>query len=337
MDTQITVSVELGDALHTECDVLVLKHAQRLYGVDKAVFSALETAGIPIGPNLPKPGRFRLVPTQGTVTAKAVLFIGVPELWQFDYAAIREFGTRALSDLSGAAETRRVVLTVHGPNYGLDELESFRAELGGLLDAIAHGKYPLRLETIIIVERNAERAQRLKDVLDSALPSGTVAATGGEADMPSALFDVRQSLKDVGEGSRTKPHVFAAMPFAKEFDDRFHYGIQRAAESAGFLCERADLTSFVGDVLGWVRERIASAAFVVADLTTANPNVYLEVGYSWGCKVPTVLLVSDTQELLFDVRSQRCLVYEGSIQRLEKLLTIELKALDNRYDGLTSG
>ena len=120
------------------------------------------------------------------------------------------------------------------------------------------------------------------------------------------------------------------MPFAKEFDDRFHYGIQRAADAAGFLCERADLTSFVGDVLDWVRERITSASFVVADLTTANPNVYLEVGYAWGCKVPTVLLVSEAADLKFDVRGQRCLVYSGSIRQLEESLTKELKALGLR-------
>jgi hypothetical protein len=126
------------------------------------------------------------------------------------------------------------------------------------------------------------------------------------------------------------------MPFAKEFDDRFHYGIQRAAETSGFLCERADLTSFLGDVLSWVRDRIASASFVVADLTTANPNVYLEVGYAWGCNVPTILLVSEAAELRFDARNQRCLVYEGSIRRLEELLTSELKALAARH-GPTSG
>jgi hypothetical protein len=31
------------------------------------------------------------------------------------------------------------------------------------------------------------------------------------------------------------------MPFAPEYDDLFHYGIQGAVHAAGFLCERADL------------------------------------------------------------------------------------------------
>jgi hypothetical protein len=326
MATPISLTVETGDVLQTKSDVLVLKYAQALYGVDAAVVERLEAAGISLRSQLPRPGMFRLIPTQGALMATSVLFLGMPELWNFDYAAIREFGARALSSLSGAPQTRRVVLTVHGPNFGLDESESLRAEVAGLLDSIARSEYPESLEAVAIVERDAGRAKRLQDVLYTVLRGRQVEARPGPT-TSEVLSATRRSLSDVGERSIEKPHLFAAMPFAKEFDDRFHYGIQRAAESAGFLCERADLSSFTGDVLNWVRNRIESAAFVVADLTTANPNVYLEVGYAWGRNIPTVLLVSNEQDLKFDVRSQRCLVYDSSIRRLEELLTSELKSL----------
>ena len=75
-----------------------------------------------------------------------------------------------------------------------------------------------------------------------------------------------------------------------------------------------------------VRERVRTAKLVVADLTEANPNVYLEVGYAWGCGVPTVLLVKDAHHLKFDTRGQRCLPYKN-IKGLEDSLTKELKAL----------
>jgi hypothetical protein len=52
----------------------------------------------------------------------------------------------------------------------------------------------------------------------------------------------------------------------------------------------------------------------------------LEVGYAWGKGIPTVLLARDTADLRFDVRGQRCLVY-NSIRKLEDSLTSELKAL----------
>ncbi|MEN8179516.1 MAG: hypothetical protein ABFS39_12995 [Pseudomonadota bacterium] len=62
------------------------------------------------------------------------------------------------------------------------------------------------------------------------------------------------------------------------------------------------------------------------DLTHANPNVYLEVGYAWGVGVKTVLLVNDASELTFDVQGQRCLTYTR-IKHLEKALGQELDAL----------
>jgi hypothetical protein len=110
-------------------------------------------------------------------------------------------------------------------------------------------------------------------------------------------------------------------------EDVFHYGIRNAVKDAGFLCERADQSSFTGDVLDWVQKRISSATLVVADLTTANPNVYLEVGYAWGCGKPTVLVVAEASDLKFDVKGQRCLVYKGKIKMLEEMLRQELLAI----------
>ena len=76
----------------------------------------------------------------------------------------------------------------------------------------------------------------------------------------------------------------------------------------------------------WVRDRITSATFVIADLSDANPNVYLEVGYAWGREVPTILLVRDTKQLKFDVSGQHCLVYR-KIKDLEEVLRTELEKL----------
>jgi hypothetical protein len=96
--------------------------------------------------------------------------------------------------------------------------------------------------------------------------------------------------------------------------------------TAGYLCERADLSAFTGDVVDWVKRRIASAELVIADLSTANANVYLEVGYARGHGVPTVLVTRDANDLMFDVKAQRCIVYK-SIRNLEESLRRELRAL----------
>ena len=127
---------------------------------------------------------------------------------------------------------------------------------------------------------------------------------------PDLLPDDIERLRVHSDKLVSKPLLFVAMPFRDDMADHYDYGILNAAERAGFLCERADQAHFTGDILDWVRRRIKAATLVVADLSYANPNVYLEVGYSWGLRKPTVLLVRDSEELKFDVRGQRCLVYK---------------------------
>ncbi|MEJ2680186.1 MAG: hypothetical protein P8144_01560 [Gammaproteobacteria bacterium] len=156
-------------------------------------------------------------------------------------------------------------------------------------------------------------------------PTGELPIDG--YDSISALpIETQDILRTVGYISAGKPHVFVAMPFLAEMDDIYHYGIQGAVNTAGLLCERADLSVFTGDVMGWVKARIASAKLVIADLSSANPNVYLEVGYAWGCRVPTVLLVKETNDLKFDVKGQRYIAYK-SIKQLEESLSVELAEL----------
>jgi hypothetical protein len=124
--------------------------------------------------------------------------------------------------------------------------------------------------------------------------------------------------------------VFVAMPFAKEFNAVYRYGLEKPVQDAGYLCERADLASFTGDVIQWVKERISRADLVIADLTGKNANVYLEVGFAWGCGKPTMLVVSRSEDLGFDVRGQRCLVYDSDITVLEELVRKELAGLAKR-------
>lgn len=324
--SRISIGVRHGDALMFKADVLALKYADSLYGVDSAVVRALAAAGVDVEDRLPKCSRFYITPTDGAIGCERVLFVGVGPLGGFRYKEIRAFGRKVLETL--ASETpyaRHAALTIHGPGYGLDETEAFESELAGLLEAISSGDFPPLLDQLTVVEANPGRVKRLAAVLDRLLPDGLTASTGNEGSSRSKLVAAGR-LRSVGYDSQSKPHVFVAMPFAEAMDDVFHYGIQGAVHAAGFLCERADLSTFTGDVLDWVKRRIASASLVVADLTDANPNVYLEVGYAWGCDRPTVLLVKDTSQLRFDVQGQRCLVYK-KIKDLEISLRSELANL----------
>jgi len=194
-----------------------------------------------------------------------------------------------------------------------------------LLDAVTSGKYPDGLETISFVESDSSRARRLRASVRQLLPEGVLPFATDES-LADLEHETQYTLRNAGYAAASKPNVFVAMPFAEAMDDVFHFGIQGAVNAAGLLCERADLSTFTGDVMDWVKRRIASASLVVADLSTANPNVYLEVGYAWACRVQTVLLIKDAAELKFDVRGHRCIVYK-SIKQLKEALGRELQGL----------
>ena len=296
--------MQQGDALKFPADVLALKYAQDLYGADRAVYEKLSAAGHEPD-SLPRVNGFKLVRTQGAIAAEAVLFVGVVPLHEFGYQQIREFGRKVLVSLAGEVpQVTHLALTIHGPGYGLDEAEAFESELAGVVDAITTRDCPVNLTHVSFIERNPGRVERLREVLAELIPGGILSRDGGEV-LESLAGQPKETLRTAGYNSAAKPSIFVAMPFADSMDDVFHYGIQGAVKSAGFLCERADLTSFVGDVMGWVKQRICGATLVIADLTTANPNVYLEVGYAWGCGRPTVLLVRDATDLKLNLARWR--------------------------------
>lgn len=315
-----------GDATALDGDVLALKYAQAPYGLDAHVSNLLAEAGVPLDKRTPRPGGFRLLRSPPGVTADRVLLVGVAPLWSFGYEQIRLFSRKVMASLAGELpHTRRLLVTIHGPGYGLDESEAFQSQLAGFLDAVETADVPEDLEVVTFVERNSGRAERLRDALGDLLENSEV-ALGASLATSAATPVARDRLRAVGYASLEKPHIFVAMPFAPDMEDVYHYGISNAAGKADYLCERADLSSFTGDVLAWVRKRIETAAIVVADLTGANPNVYLEVGYAWGCGVPTVLIARSASDLKFDVQGQRCLVYD-KIKDLEDKLSIELSTL----------
>lgn len=236
-----------------------------------------------------------------------------------------------------APTTKHLAMTIHGPGYGLDENEAALAQIAGYLHAIRMGEVPIDIERISIIEKNFERVQRLRRALDqnpliASYATRLKSEWGYRLIVPQRLGHSGTAISTIeiaGKESEAKPHVFVAMPFRKDMDDVFYYGIQGPIHAAGFLCERVDQEAFTGDILDRVKKRIETASLVIAELSGSNPNVYLEVGYAWGKDRPTILLVRDAKELRFDVQGQRCLSYER-IKDLEELLTKELKGLKSK-------
>jgi hypothetical protein len=320
---EIKVQLKVGDVFDEPADVFVVKYAQALNGVDQAVAGKLHESLRRI--EFPRAWESHLEDSAPGIAASRILFVGVPPLDEFGYREVRRFARTALSVLAKKEPlVKRIALTIHGVLFGLDEAEAFEAEIAGLVDAVSVNDCPEALREIIIVERDHGRVARLMKSLTALLPERTISTDARSTQFAGTV--AAQKLRAAGLDSEAKSRAFVAMPFKDDMDDVYHYGIQTAINAAGLLSERADISSFTGDILEWVKSRICTAKLVVADLTDANPNVYLEVGYAWGVGVPTVLIVRGADHLKFDVRGQRCLTYK-KIKDLEASLTSELKSL----------
>lgn len=339
MARTIEFSIEEGNIISFDADVVALKYAQNFYGVDSLVATALNEVGIPYKDISPSIGASVYIKTKEVIKSPYVLFVGVPPLYVLGYQDIRMLAENVLETLSQKnTSMRHLAMTIHGPGFALDEVEALLAQFTGYLQAIQNGKIPPAIERISIVERNQSRVERLrygfeKNIAGMKNVSKVKNRWAYRLEVPkefeysSEIFFRNSSFNEKTViKSEEKPHAFVAMPFRKDMEDIFYYGIQRAAHANDLLCERIDQVAFAGDILDRVKKKIETATVVIAELSDANPNVYLEVGYAWGKNVPTVLLVKKTDELRFDVRGQRCLKYE-IIKDLEETLTKELAGL----------
>jgi nucleoside 2-deoxyribosyltransferase len=129
-----------------------------------------------------------------------------------------------------------------------------------------------------------------------------------------------------------KPFAFVLMPFDPQFSDIYKLGIQAVATECGVVAERVDEQTFSETILERIYRQIDNADFVIADMTGRNPNVFYEVGYAHARDKLCTLLTQSADDIPFDLRHHRHIVYDGSIQTLKQKLTIELEWLKNQIE-----
>jgi len=332
---RLLVEVVEGDILEFAADVVAFKYAQSFYGADRRAAQALVDAGFELQALQPGVGDYSLVDSRSALPASRVLFVGVPALAQFSYPQIRDFGRIVVRTLAKHVRgCEHLALTLHGPRYGLDEIEALFSMLVGCVEALVD-QQPPRLSLISVVERDVARTGRLRRALREVSVHGgelslteTVHGWVVELERRTALTGsgTNEFARLPGAASEEKARIFVAMPFADEFSDLFEYGIQRPVRELGFLCERADVDVFTGDVLDRIKSKIETSTAIIGVLTGANPNVYLEIGYAWGKGRPTILVTDHTEKPRFDLQGQRYLKYRY-IKDVEQMLTRELGAL----------
>ncbi|MDB1124696.1 TRAFs-binding domain-containing protein [Vibrio algarum] len=117
-----------------------------------------------------------------------------------------------------------------------------------------------------------------------------------------------------------KPYCFVLMPFGKkpdtngriiDFDSVYELIIKPAIDDASLTPIRADEEKSGGIIHKAMFERLMMCEYAIADLTTANANVFYELGVRHGTRPhSTSLIFSEDSRLPFDVSSLRGLPYK---------------------------
>lgn len=115
----------------------------------------------------------------------------------------------------------------------------------------------------------------------------------------------------VPAGQSNSREIFVAMPFDPLYSDVFQVGIRLAARTLKLGAYRVDFGDGWGDIVANIKTHLASAVFVVADLSQSRPNVLFEYGFATALRKPIVAIsAEDPRSAPFDVNHDKIIKYE---------------------------
>ncbi|MET0584682.1 MAG: hypothetical protein ABW099_07360 [Candidatus Binatia bacterium] len=161
------------------------------------------------------------------------------------------------------------------------------------------------------------------------LPSKGVVTIDGLVPALQAEFQETKTRGHSAEVTKVDKLIFAAMPFAPQYEDVFFVAMSYAAEQVGAVCDRVDRREFQGNVVDEVHRLIRKSTAVIVDLSESKPNVLYEAGFAHALKKPCIHICSTALEKLpFDVAQWKTTRYEaGQTHKLRRDLTQRLKTI----------
>ena len=175
---------------------------------------------------------------------------------------------------------------------------------------------------------NADGVYLVIPALKRSMPSKGVVTLDGL--VPALLADLETTKKrsNPPESKKVGRLVFAAMPFAPQYEDVFFFAMRYAAEQVGAVCDRVDRREFQGNVVDEIHRLIRSSVAVIVDFSESKPNVLYEAGFAHALNKPCIHICSTALEKLpFDVSQWKTSKYNsGQIHKLQKELSERLKA-----------
>ena len=132
--------------------------------------------------------------------------------------------------------------------------------------------------------------------------------------------------------------VFVLMPFEQELTSIYNEFVKSTVEEKGMVCRRADDINSNNAIIQDIWKSICEARFIIADISSLNPNVMYELGVAHAIGKETILIHHEgsSNKFPFDISHIRILNYRntatGGIDLKEKIG----KAIDSVISKLNS-
>ena len=121
---------------------------------------------------------------------------------------------------------------------------------------------------------------------------------------------------------QTQPYnCFVIMPFDPELTVVYDLVIKPYVEQKGFICKRADEIYSSRTIMGDIWTAIQQAEIIIADMTKKSPNVMYELGLCHALWKKVILLTQEKDDVPFDLKSSRLIMYDSSLPGAERLKT----------------
>jgi hypothetical protein len=130
--------------------------------------------------------------------------------------------------------------------------------------------------------------------------------------------------------------VFMLSPFSEPFNTIFTDHIKPTVENIDNIkCYRADNIYDNKPIIEDIWKSINEASIIISELTGRNPNVFYETGIAHTVGKEVILITQNIEDVPFDLRHLRCIVYEYTprgIQLLETNLTNTINNITTRLN-----
>jgi hypothetical protein len=103
---------------------------------------------------------------------------------------------------------------------------------------------------------------------------------------------------------------FVISPFGEPYDNYFLHIFKPALEECGLYAERGDSLYRPSTIMDDIWDGIKKSKLLIAELTDRNPNVFYELGLAHAISKPVILISKSIDDIPFDLRSIRVLLYD---------------------------